>query len=91
MLVYIVKRLGQAVIAMFVVSLVVFLLIRMAPGDPAELMAPETASEEEIQALRVRLGLTRPLPVQFLLFLKDLLRMNLGTSFFYQQHINLEK
>jgi len=84
---YILKRLAQAAVAMVVVSLVVFLLIRMAPGDPAEMMSPETASEEEIQALRVRLGLTRPLPIQFLLFMKDLVHLNLGTSFFYQKPV----
>ena len=84
---YIVKRLGQAVVALFFVCLLVFMLIRMAPGDPAELMSPETASEEQIQALRVRLGLDRPLAVQFWRFLKDLAQLNLGTSFFYHKPV----
>lgn len=87
MILYVVQRLGQAVISMFVVSLVVFMLIRMAPGDPAELMSAETASEAEIQALRIQLGLNRPLPVQFSRFLKDLVNLNLGTSFFYQKPV----
>jgi ABC-type dipeptide/oligopeptide/nickel transport system permease component len=84
---YILKRLGQALVAMFVVALAVFLLIRWAPGDPARLMLPETASKEEVEALRVRLGLDRPLPVQFGWFLKDLVNLDLGTSFFYNRPV----
>ena len=72
---------------MFVVAVVVFLLIRLAPGDPARLMLPETASTQEVEALRVRLGLERPLPVQFWRFMKDILNLDLGTSFFYNKPV----
>ena len=72
---------------MFVVAVVVFLLIRLAPGDPARLMLPETASTQEVEALRVRLGLERPLPVQFWRFMKDVLNLDLGTSFFYNRPV----
>jgi ABC-type dipeptide/oligopeptide/nickel transport system permease component len=78
---------GQALVAMFVVAVVVFLLIRLTPGDPARLMLPETASTQEVEALRVRLGLDRPLPIQFLRFMKDLLNLDLGTSFFYNRPV----
>jgi ABC-type dipeptide/oligopeptide/nickel transport system permease component len=84
---YIVSRLGQAVVALFFVCLLVFLLIRAAPGDPAEMMSPETASAEQIQALRIRLGLDRPLPIQFWRFLRDLADLNLGISFFYHKPV----
>jgi ABC-type dipeptide/oligopeptide/nickel transport system permease component len=78
---------GQALVAMFVVAVVVFLLIRLAPGDPARLMLPETASTQEVEALRVRLGLDRPLPIQFWRFMQDLLSLDLGTSFFYNRPV----
>jgi len=84
---YILRRIGQALVAMFVVAVVVFLLIRLAPGDPARLMLPETASTQEVEALRVRLGLERPLPVQFWRFMKDVLNLDLGTSFFYNRPV----
>ena len=87
MALYILKRMGQALGAMFVITVVVFLLIRLAPGDPARLMLPETATKEEVEALRVRLGLDRPLPVQFWRFMGDLVRLDLGTSFFYQKPV----
>ena len=87
MTLYILRRMGQALVAMFVVAVVVFLLIRLTPGDPARLMLPETASTQEVEALRVRLGLDRPLPIQFLRFMKDLLNLDLGTSFFYNRPV----
>jgi peptide/nickel transport system permease protein/oligopeptide transport system permease protein len=87
MALYIVKRLGQALVAMFVVALVVFLLVRLAPGDPARFMLPETASNQEVELLRSRLGLDRPLPVQFGWFMKDMLTLDLGTSFFYNRPV----
>ena len=87
MTLYILRRMGQALVAMFVVAVVVFLLIRLAPGDPARLMLPETASTQEVEALRVRLGLDRPLPIQFWRFMQDLLSLDLGTSFFYNRPV----
>lgn len=87
MILYIFKRLGQALVAMFAVTLIVFLLIRLAPGDPAQLMLPETASKEEIEALRVRLGLDRSLPVQFWRYVSDVVQLNLGTSFSYRKPV----
>lgn len=87
MTLYILRRMAQALVAMLVVAFVVFLLIRLAPGDPARLMLPETASTQEVEALRVRLGLDRALPVQFWQFMKDILNLDLGTSFFYNRPV----
>lgn len=87
MILFIFKRLGQALVAMFVVTLVVFLLIRLAPGDPAQLMLPDTASKEEIEALRIRLGLDRSLPVQFWRYVVNVVHLDLGTSFSYQKPV----
>jgi ABC-type dipeptide/oligopeptide/nickel transport system permease component len=87
MALYILRRFCQALVSIFIVAVVVFLLIRLAPGDPARLMLPESASAEEVEALRVRMGLDRVLPVQFWGFLKDVAVLDLGTSFFYNRPV----
>ena len=61
---------------------VVFFISRVIPSDPVALIAGETASREQIEALRVKLGLDRPLPVQLVEYYGQLLRGDLGTSFF---------
>jgi ABC-type dipeptide/oligopeptide/nickel transport system permease component len=67
--------------------LVVFLLVRLAPGDPARFMLPVTASTQDVELLRSKLGLDRPLPIQFGWFMKDLMALDLGTSFFYNKPV----
>jgi ABC-type dipeptide/oligopeptide/nickel transport system permease component len=63
------------------VATVVFALIHLVPGDPAEAMLGEAASPADLQALRERLGLTRPLLAQYRDYLGGLLQGDLGTSF----------
>lgn len=63
------------------VSVLVFLIVHLTPGDPARLLAGPEAYEEDIQAIRVRLGLDQPLPVQYGRFLKGVVEGDLGTSF----------
>ncbi|MFN8488064.1 MAG: ABC transporter permease [Caldilineaceae bacterium] len=81
---YIIRRLGEAIPTLFIVSLVVFSLIRMAPGDPAELrMGREAARPEnkpKLEALRHEMGLDRPIPLQYLLWLRDTITGNFGVS-----------
>ncbi len=62
------------------VSMVVFVLIRLIPGDPAELLASQWATAEDIALVRRAWGLDRPLPVQYGVFLGNLLRGDLGRS-----------
>lgn len=85
MLAYIIRRCAQAVVVVFGVSLVVFLLARLAPGDPVTLMLAETASPQQIVEARHHYGLDRPLPVQYALFLGNALRGDLGESLYYKQ------
>lgn len=77
---YVLRRLILAVPTLLGVSIAVFLLIRLIPGDPARIIAGVTASDEEVQRIRAELGLTKPLHVQYLVFLNQLRRGNLGTS-----------
>ena len=72
------------------VLVVIFLLMRAIPGDPARLMLGERASPEQVEALRVQMGLNKPLYVQFGAFLADLLRGDLGTSLQSRQPVTAE-
>jgi peptide/nickel transport system permease protein len=63
-----------------VVATLIFLLLRLSAGDPATLMAGDTASPEAIEAMRRSLGLDKPLATQYLIWLGELLRGHLGTS-----------
>lgn len=77
---YILRRLALAVPTLVGVTVVVFALIRLVPGDPARLVLGLQASEEEVQRLRVQLGLDQPLPVQYVRFLGRMLQGDLGRS-----------
>ena len=79
MIKYIIRRLIASG-TLFVMSIVIFLLLRVLPGDPARLFAGDLATEQEVQALRERLNLNKPITVQYGYFLKDLSRGNLGDS-----------
>ncbi|MDR7579524.1 MAG: ABC transporter permease, partial [Armatimonadota bacterium] len=77
---YVLRRLALAVPTLVGVTVVVFALIRLVPGDPARLVLGLQASEEEVQRLRVELGLDQPLPVQYARFLGRLVQGDLGRS-----------
>lgn len=79
---YLIQRFLQAIITVVVVSIVVFLFVQ-ASGDPAALLVPEEASVEDIQMVREKLGLDRPLHVQYLLFMRDFWRGETIKSFRY--------
>jgi peptide/nickel transport system permease protein/oligopeptide transport system permease protein len=77
---YLLRRIGLALPTLFGVTVVIFLIIRLIPGDPARVIAGLQASDEEIRRIRTQLGLDEPLHVQYAVFLRQLLRGNLGTS-----------
>ena len=79
---YIVKRFIQMIVVLFVVSILVFMLTNFI-GDPADMLVPENATVEQVESARARLGLDRPLPVQYAIFLKDVLHGNFGKSYTY--------
>lgn len=71
----------------FVPLLLVFVLLRLAPGDPAGMMLGDQATPEQIAALRAELGLDRPLPVQFVLWLRGIVTLDLGRSLFFDEPV----
>lgn len=81
---FIAKRLLLAIVTLLGVTLIVFVAARLT-GDPALLIAPSDATEEEIQAIRADLGLDKPIPVQYLIFLRDAFQGEFGESLRYGQ------
>ncbi|MBU9711337.1 ABC transporter permease [Evansella tamaricis] len=80
MLTYILRRLIQLIPVLFGVTLFVFLLMHLTPGNPAQLMAGEQAPQEVIDRIENRLGLNDPLPVQYVRFLGNVVQLDFGTS-----------
>lgn len=80
---YILKRILQIIPVLFLVTILIFFLMHLIPGDPAEVMLGEKATPELIAQLHIKMGLDKPLSVQYFVFLKNLLSLNLGNSIFY--------
>lgn len=77
---YIFKRLLSLIPVLLGITLLVFGFLHLIPGDPAVVLLGERATPEQVTAVRSQLGLDKPLPTQYLTFLGNLLRFNLGTS-----------
>ena len=84
---FILSRIGSAVLVVFGVCTLVFLLIHLVPGDPVEAMLGESARPADRQALRETLGLDRPLAEQYVRYLAGLARLDLGQSFQFQRPV----
>ena len=80
MLNYVTRRLVAAVPTLLGVSVVVFMMVRLLPGDPARIVAGLLATESDVEHIRHQLGLDQPAPVQYAAFLGRLLHFDLGTS-----------
>ena len=87
MLRYLGKRFLLILPTIFVPLVMVFLLLRLSPGDPAGMMLGDQATADQIAALRAELGLDRPLPVQFVLWLKGIVTLDLGQSIFFREPV----
>ena len=77
---YIIRRILQSIPILFIVLTLVFVFVRVLPGDPAVAALGDYASKEAVQALRVKFGLDAPLWVQYFRFLSDLFKGDLGAS-----------
>jgi peptide/nickel transport system permease protein len=87
MLAYIIRRILILVPTLLGVSVIVFLMLHITPGDPAELLLGERATEASIQAMREHLGLNKPLYVQYEMFLARLLQGDLGETIWTRQQV----
>ena len=84
---YISRRLVQIVIIFFVILTVLFLLFRLAPGDPVSRMVDPDMTPEDSQRLIVQLGLDKPLGVQYFIYLKNFFTGHFGYSFHYGEPV----
>jgi peptide/nickel transport system permease protein len=84
---YIVRRVISMVPSLLIASVIIFLFIHLIPGDPAEVMLGDQATEFQIQELRRAIGLDRPLPEQYAIWLSGVIRGDLGTSIFFRQPV----
>ncbi len=90
MLPYLTRRLLLTIPVLIGVATLVFALIHLVPGDPAQSMLGDTASVEDVQRLRERLGLDEPLLAQYQTFIVGILKGDLGTSFRYGTPVTQE-
>ncbi len=88
MLRFLIGRLLAVVPVLFVVSCVVFLILRLAPGDPAAVIAGNSATNAEIEQIRQSLGLDRSLPVQYGIWLGKAVQGDLGHSYFLNKPVS---
>src|SRR5215210_3387576 len=77
---YLVRRLLWIIFVVFGVSIIVFGLIHLTPGDPAQIMLGPSASMEDVRALQHQLGLDRPITVQYVHWIGRALQGDLGQS-----------
>ena len=84
---YLFRRILAVIPVLLVVLIIVFLMLRLTPGDPAANIAGDAATTEDIAQLRADLGLEEPLLVQFGIYAKNLLRGDFGESFYYKRPV----
>ena len=87
MIAYLSRRFAGMVVVMLMVAAIVFVIARVVPGDPAAVMLGSNATPADVVALRTQLGLDQPLPVQFALYIRDILSFNLGNSIFLNRPV----
>ncbi|UJF15583.1 ABC transporter permease [Jeotgalibaca sp. MA1X17-3] len=84
---YLIRRLMIGFVVLFFITFLSYMIINFAPGDPATLYVSADATEEQINQVRVSLGLDKPLLIRYFYWLKELLQGNLGNSFATRQPV----
>ncbi|MEY3761503.1 MAG: Glutathione transport system permease protein GsiC [Pseudomonadota bacterium] len=87
MLQFLLRRILAVLPVLFVVSLVVFLILRLAPGDPAAVIAGNSATNEDIAKIQVQLGLDRSIPVQYGIWMGNVFQGDLGFSYYLNKPV----
>jgi peptide/nickel transport system permease protein len=88
MLRFLATRLLGTIPVLFVVAVAVFLILRLTPGDPAAVIAGDSATTDQIEQIRASLGLDKSIPVQFAIWAGNALRGDLGESFFFKKQVS---
>lgn len=87
---YILKRLLSIIPVLFVVSILVFIMVHLMPGDPARVIAGDMATPEDIENVRVTHGFNKPLPEQYFIYITNVLKGDFGTSVITRQPVAFE-
>jgi peptide/nickel transport system permease protein len=85
---YVARRLVATIPVMAVVATFVFLLLRLTTGDPAAIIAGDNATAQQVEAIRAKLGLDRPIAQQFVIWLGNIARGDFGESFFFKKPVS---
>jgi len=81
---YIIKRILQIIPVMIIVTILIFFMIRLIPGDPVTVLLGEKATPELVKLMTAKMGLDKSIPVQYVLFMKGLFTFDLGNSLHYK-------
>jgi peptide/nickel transport system permease protein len=84
---YILRRILATVPVMLIVAVLVFLMLRLTPGDPAAIIAGDNANAEQVALIRERLGLDQPIFTQFFIWFSNILHGDFGESFFFKKTV----
>ena len=84
---YLLRRMFSTLPVLAIVAVLVFLMLRLTPSDPAAIIAGDYASPEQIEGIRERLGLNEPILKQFFIWVSGVLRGDFGESFFYKKQV----
>jgi len=87
---FIIRRILVVIPTLLGVSIIIFLMLAITPGDPAELLLGERATQDSLEAMREYLGLQKPLYVQYWLFLKRVAKFDLGETIWTRQKVSKE-
>src|SRR5512135_3282356 len=87
---FIIRRILVVIPTLLGMTVIIFLMLAVTPGDPAELLLGERATKESLEAMREYLGLNKPLYVQYGLFLKRVVRLDLGETIWTREKVSKE-
>lgn len=84
---YILRRLAATIPVMLIVAVLVFLMLRLTPSDPAAIIAGDYANSQQIAEIRTKLGLDQPIHTQFIIWITKVLHGDFGESFFFKKQV----
>jgi len=84
---YVINRVKSSIVVLLVVSIITFVVLMIIPGDPAQLILGTEATPEMVQQLHAAMGLDRPLHEQYISWLLNLLKFDMGTSYVYGESV----
>lgn len=85
---YIIKRTLQSIPLLLIITIITFIIINAAPGDPVNMFInPETKTKVDLVELRHELGLDKPMPVRYVIWLKNMAKGDFGVSYFYRRPV----